>query len=117
MDRAERRDERIVVNREFDSVADFVREYVTNLSRSGAFVKSDSPLPVGTRVTLKFSVLSDDVEVIEGVGEVVRVVPPGGGEEPGMGVVFTELASFSQTLIERLLVRAGFHEDETAAEG
>ena len=111
MDRSERRDERIVVNREFDSVQAFVREYVTNLSRSGVWVRSDAPLPVGTRVQLKFSVLADDVEVIEGVGEVVRVEPPGSGAEPGMAVVFVELTSFSRKLIERLLVRAGFTDD------
>ena len=42
----------------------------------------------------------DDVETIEGVGEVVRVQD----DPSGMGVVFTELNQYSQALIDRLLV-------------
>jgi hypothetical protein len=72
---------------------------VSNLSRSGAFIRSREPLPVGTEVNLVFSVLMDGVEVVEGVGEVVRV-----HDDPaGMGVVFTELSNTSQAIIERLL--------------
>jgi hypothetical protein len=41
----------------------------------------------------------DDIETIEGVGEVVRVeVSP-----PGMGVVFKTLSDYSAKLIEKLL--------------
>ena len=47
-------DERIVINREFESVEEFIREYVTNLSRSGAFIRSKTPLPVGTRFHVAF---------------------------------------------------------------
>jgi len=47
----ERRTEvRQVVNLEFASVDEFINEYVTNISRSGVFIKSDDPLPIGTRV-------------------------------------------------------------------
>ncbi len=103
---AERRTEvRRAVNREFASVDEFLSEYVTNLSRSGVFVRSDDPLPVGTSVNLKFTIISDDLETIEGVGEVVRVVPKGGAEPSGMGVVFKELSHVSKELIERILVK------------
>ncbi len=94
-----RRDERMTINKEFESFDAFVHEYVTNISRSGAFVRSQSPLPVGTEVNLKFTVIMDDVEHIEGLGKVVRVET----DPPGMGVVFTELNEYSQTLIARLL--------------
>lgn len=100
-----RRDPRLVVNREFKSVEEFVREYVSNLSRSGAFIRTDEPLPVGTRVQLKFTLLADEIETIEGEGEVVRVVKPGGRTRPGMGVVFTSLTAYSKQLIERLMTR------------
>lgn len=93
------------VNREFSSVQEFVSEYITNVSRSGVFVRSDDPLPVGTRVNLKFSVVVDDLEIIEGVGEVVRVVVPGGHEVPGMGVQFIELSEPSRLLIERIIAK------------
>ena len=96
---------RRIINREFSSVDEFIKEYVNNISRSGAFIRSDDPLPVGTRVQLKFTVILDELETIEGIGEVVRVVPPGASKRPGMGVVFTELNNVSRQLLERLMVR------------
>lgn len=100
-----RRDARLQVNREFKSIEEFITEYVTNLSSVGAFIRTDDPLPVRTLVDLKFTVIVDDFESIEGIGEVVRVVPPGGSEPAGMAVVFTELTNYSKKLIERLLIR------------
>ncbi|MCS6798260.1 MAG: PilZ domain-containing protein [Myxococcota bacterium] len=94
-----REQERVTINKEFESFDAFIHEYVTNISRSGAFVKSKQPLPVGTRVNLRFTVIMDDIETIEGIGEVVRVET----DPPGMGVVFRELSQYSKHLIERLL--------------
>jgi uncharacterized protein (TIGR02266 family) len=96
---------RRLINREFGSVDEFIKEYVNNISRTGAFIRSDDPLPIGTKVQLKFTVIMDELETIEGIGEVVRVVPAGGRQPPGMGVVFTELNRFSAQLLERLMVR------------
>ncbi len=100
-----RTDVRRSINREFASVEEFVSEYVSNISRSGIFIRSDDPLAVGTKVALKFTVILDELETIEGVGEVVRVVPPSEGQPGGMGVVFVELSSYSRSLVERILVR------------
>jgi hypothetical protein len=94
-----RREERLTINKEFESYDAFISEYVTNISRTGAFVRSKTPLPVGTKVNLRFTVIMDDIETIEGIGEVVRI-----DEEPsGMGVVFTELSSYSKGLLDKLL--------------
>jgi uncharacterized protein (TIGR02266 family) len=100
-----RADERVTVNREFGSIQEFITEYVSDISRTGVFIRSDDPLPVGTRVDLRFTVIVGDFETIEGIGEVVRVVPAGGAEPAGMGVVFTELTSYSKKLVEQLLTR------------
>ena len=94
-----RQDERVTINKEFDSFDQFIQEYITNISKSGVFIKSKSPLPVGTRVNLRFSVIMDDIETITGVGRVVRV----DSDPAGMGVVFEELSSYSQRLLEKLL--------------
>jgi uncharacterized protein (TIGR02266 family) len=94
-------DERVTINKEFESFDAFIQEYVTNISRTGVFIKSQSPLAVGTRVTLRFTVIMDDIETIEGVGEVVRTEK----DPPGMGVVFRELSAYSKGLIEKLLVQ------------
>ncbi|MBS2028593.1 MAG: PilZ domain-containing protein [Deltaproteobacteria bacterium] len=100
-----RRDPRLVVNREFRSVEEFIAEYVSNISRTGAFIRTDEPLPVGTRVQLRFTLILDEIETIEGEGEVVRVVKPGGARRGGMGVVFTTLNAYSKRLIEQLMTR------------
>ena len=94
-----RAEDRVTINQEFESFDAFINEYVTNISRTGVFIKSKQPLPVGTRVNLRFTVIMDDIETIEGTGEVVRVE----AEPAGMGVVFRELTSYSQNLIDKLL--------------
>lgn len=97
-----RKDERVTINKEFESFDQFMSEYVTNLSRTGAFIRTSTPLPVGTEVDLRFTVVLEGVETIEGVGEVVRIETT----PPGMGIIFKELNERSQQLIERLLTRA-----------
>ena len=94
-----RKDERLTINKEFDSFDQFIQEYVTNISRTGAFIKTSTPLPIGSEVTLRFTVVMDDVEIIEGLGEVVRIET----DPPGMGVVFKQLSSYSANLIQKLL--------------
>ena len=102
--RDQRRHHRLTINKEFASIDDFIAEYVTDISRGGVFIRSKSPLPVGTKVTLKFSVMLDDFETIEGEGEVVRVVVDD-GDNQGMGVVFTEITDASQSIIDQLVTR------------
>lgn len=96
-----RSDDRVTINQEFESFDAFIDEYVTNLSRSGAFIKTRTPLTVGQRVDLRFTVLQDSIETIEGVGEVVRVQ----ADPPGVGVVFVSLSPSSPAIIDRLLAR------------
>jgi hypothetical protein len=94
-----RKSERVTINKEFESFDQFVEEYVTNISRSGAFVKTSTPLPVGTEVDLRFTVVIGGIETIEGIGQVVRVET----DPAGMGVVFKELSGYSAQLIDKLL--------------
>jgi Tfp pilus assembly protein PilZ len=98
-DAKKRRESRLTINKEFGSFDAFIAEYVTNISRTGAFVKTPEPPPVGTEIDLKFTVIMDDLETIEGIGRVVRVQD----DPPGMGVVFTKISHHSQHLLERLL--------------
>ena len=98
-DDGKRREERLTINKEFGSFDAFIEEYVTNISRTGAFVKTPDPPPVGTEIDLRFTVIMDDIETIEGIGKVVRVQD----DPPGMGVVFTRISHHSQRLLERLL--------------
>jgi uncharacterized protein (TIGR02266 family) len=98
-DDGQRIEKRVTINKEFESFDAFVHEYVTNVSRSGVFIRSKEPLPVGTEVNLTFTVIMDDVQTIEGAGRVVRVQD----DPPGMGVAFTKLTKYSEDLLKRLL--------------
>lgn len=96
-----REEPRLTINKEFDSFDQFIQEYVTNISRTGVFIKTKQPLPIGTTVNLRFTVIMDDIESVEGEGEVVRVET----DPPGMGVVFRKLSGYSKGLIEKLLTQ------------
>ena len=95
--------QRLDINKEFASIDDFIAEYVTDISRGGVFIRSKQPLPVGTKVNLKFSVIVDDFQTIEGEGEVVRVLED--GENIGMGVQFISLPDESRAIVEDLVRR------------
>lgn len=96
-DENKREGQRVTINKEFESFDAFIQEYVTNISRTGVFIRAQHPLAIGTKVNLQFTVIMDDIETIEGIGEVVRV------EKDGMGVVFRELSGYSKDLIDKLL--------------
>ena len=73
----QRQEERLTVNREFNSLDAFIAEYVTNISRTGDFIRSKAPLPIGTKVNLEFNIIMDEgFETVRGVGEVPIVPPP-----------------------------------------
>ena len=95
----DRQEERVTINKEFESFDAFVSDYVSNISRTGVFVRSSNPLPVGTKVNLRFTVLMESIETVEGIGEVVRI----NEDPPGMGLVCVELSNTSQRIIQRLL--------------
>ncbi len=102
--RGDRRDsERVQINREFACIDEYIAEYVTSISASGVFIRSKNPLPVGTKVNLEFSIILDDIETVEGEGEIVRVDTS--EERKGMGVAFTRLSAESKQLIDQILDR------------
>lgn len=95
---------RFSINREFESIGELIDEYVVNISQGGIFIKSREPLPVGTEVDLKFTIILDDFETIEGQGKVVRSITD--GAEAGMGVEFTEMNEKSRRVIDEIAKRA-----------
>jgi len=102
-DDGQRIEKRVTINKEFESFDAFVHEYVTNVSRSGVFIRSKEPLPVGPEVDLTFTVIMNHVEIIESTGQVVRVQD----DPPGMGVAFTKLTKYSKDLLGRSQTRHG----------
>jgi Tfp pilus assembly protein PilZ len=94
------RHKRVDVNLEFDSL-ERLSAYMTDLSRTGAFIRANDPWPVGTRLRLKLTLLVDDPEIFQGLGEVVRVTT----RPRGMGISFVELTERSLKLVDRILAR------------
>lgn len=94
---------RITINGEFGGMEQAIGEYVTDISRTGVFIRTDTPLPIGTYVELKFSVVDDDLHVLEGVGKVMRVVTAEESDKPGMGLVFLDLTPDSQRVLNNLV--------------
>lgn len=104
------RAERVRVNDEFAPVQAFINEWVSDVSLSGAFIRSKEPLPVGTRVALRFSLILDELHVIEGAGEVVRT----SAEPRGMAVEFRGLRGNAAALIARAVAsRRGMRQTQT----
>ena len=55
------------------------------------------------QVNLKFTILDDEIEIIEGIGEIVRLQ-----DEPrGIGVEFREMTEATMEIIERLVAKGG----------
>ena len=89
----------LLVQFRFNSFEDFLAEYSINISPGGMFISTDEPKEEGSMVYIQFS-LKDGSKLIEGLGRVVRVIPPGDPEgPPGMGVEFVNFDDESMQLI------------------
>ena len=75
----------------------FINEYVADISSTGVFIRSKDPLPVGTRVNLKFTLILDELHVVEAAGEVVRSL----GDRSAWASRFAGRARGGQKLIGR----------------
>src|SRR5687767_7759418 len=88
----------------YQSILDFQEVQAVNISRSGMFVVSNEPLPVGSIIEFEFA-LADGFPLLRGKAEVVRV----SGKPPGMGLRFQALDEPSRKLIDRI-VEVNTHE-------
>lgn len=93
-----RREERIPINDEFGR-SGVGENWVSDLSLGGVFVHTEEPLPVGSMIELRFTILIEDPIVIEAFGNVVRH-----SHKPrGMGVAFAAISEQMQERIEDVL--------------
>lgn len=92
----------ILVQFRFDSFEEFLAEYSVNISPGGIFIRTDEPGEQGAILYLQFS-LKDGSRLIEGMGRVVRVNPPGDPQRPaGMGIEFVNFDEDSMALINNI---------------
>ncbi len=100
--KAERYALTLLVQYRFNSFEDFLAEYSLNISSGGMFIKTDTPREENSMLYLQFS-LNDGAKLIEGMGRVVRVNPPGeAGRVAGMGIEFVNFDDESMLLIEEI---------------
>lgn len=76
-----------------------------NLSVGGAFFVQTIPLPVGNRVSLKFTLPGDTHEIVC-EGDIVSA------KELGMGVQFVGLEPADRTRIQKVIAKLGKLSDE-----
>jgi uncharacterized protein (TIGR02266 family) len=83
----------------YSSILDFHDSQSLNISRTGMFLASDKPGPVGSMVEFEFA-LADGLSLLKGKGEVVRIT-----HSPvlGMGVRFRELDQDSRKCLESIV--------------
>ena len=89
----------ILVQFRLNTLEDFLSEYSVNLSPGGMFIRTSSPHAEGDIVFLQFE-LKDGSKLIEGMGRVVRVNPP--GPDAGLGIEFLNFDDESMALIEEI---------------
>ena len=99
-DHDKRKEDRIPVDLWIEASRDGELYYqrASNLSVGGAFFAQTIPLPVGTRVALKFTLPGDEHE-IACAGDIVSA------KELGMGVHFVSMASADRARLERIIER------------
>lgn len=90
----------IPVRLRYESVLDFVETQSMNISRSGMFIVTETPAPLGSSIEFEFS-LTDGFVLLHGLAEVVRVAQ--GGIVEGMGVRFVNLDPANQAVIDRIV--------------
>jgi type IV pilus assembly protein PilZ len=81
----------------------FLYDYATNISLGGVFIRSQNPLPVGTKLRVQFS-LPGLEETVVTWGEVAHVIEERAKEGfRGMGIRFDDLDPKSKKVIDQLV--------------
>jgi len=110
---------RIRARLKFPDEDTFVRKYAPNISKSGIYMKTLSPKPVGTTIRFEF-LLSDGTPVLKGEGEVAWALAGEStqpGQSHGMGVKFRRLDSKSKQIVQKALAYRLDHSEDFASPG
>ena len=89
----------ILIQYRFASYDDLLADRSLDISAGGVFICTEAPKAEGELVYLQFR-LTESAPLIEGLGRVVRVNPPGvPGRVAGMGIEFVNLDDASRRII------------------
>ena len=92
---------------EYESYGELAPCLMTSMSRGGVFVAAPTPLPIGTKLTLRIDIQERD-GAVEVPGEVVshNLAADLKSEERGMGVRFGALSDEQQRAVDEIYRRA-----------
>jgi uncharacterized protein (TIGR02266 family) len=90
------------------TVDEFIEQYSLDISKGGIFIKSKTPMSIGTLLKFEFR-LKDESRLIHGVGRVVWKRDDGdsAGKAPGMGIKFIKMDPESRVLVESMVGKRG----------
>ncbi|MBQ4333749.1 MAG: TIGR02266 family protein [Myxococcaceae bacterium] len=95
----------LLIQYRFESYEAFLGDRSLDISVGGVFICTEAPREEGTLVYLQFR-LKEGAPLVEGLGRVVRVNPPGvPGRVAGMGIEFVNLDDESRQTIEDIVTR------------
>jgi len=109
--------EPLAVRLGYQDLDTFVTRFAPNVTRTGVFIASKTPRPVGAEFRFEISLVGGPI-VLSGQGRVtwVKAFDPNAPRQPhGMGVDFIELDSQCQPLLEQLLVSRESRSRRTSA--
>ena len=93
----------LLIQYRFESYEAFLGDRSLDISVGGIFICTEAPREEGTLVYLQFR-LKEGAPLVEGLGRVVRVNPPGvPGRVAGMGIEFVNLDDESRQTIEDIV--------------
>jgi tetratricopeptide (TPR) repeat protein len=101
----------------YDEWSDLVELCTRDISKGGMFVKTSSPPPLRSKITVQLR-LPQDTGVLELSGEVVHVMGGGeGGPVLGFGLQFDELGDRRRAMLDRLVDHAREMAERPGVEG
>lgn len=77
--------------------------YTQDVPGGGLFLQTESPLPLGLKVRLNFTLKASGISILEGQGEVVSVEREDLESVGGMVIKFFNLSDKSKKLLSRLV--------------
>ena len=84
----------------YSDLDELVEHYAQNISEGGIFIKTDTPLPIGSKVRLQISLVHQSLTYIDAKGEVVHAIEKASrGKEKGMGIRFIEMCEESKEFL------------------
>ena len=92
----------LIVRVQYSTVDELFSEFTSDINDGGLFIETDSPQPLGTEVSMRFSLPGQSNPLVT-VGRVVRVSKGGSDDPVGMGVEFEALDVDASSAINELI--------------